>query len=81
MIPSKSDPRWKQFVLSEKNFEFETLVTQLMHSRIKLIIKSDSSDASISAAVSLAYDFFEKNHKLVLADMKMALGEINDKNA
>ncbi len=81
MIPCKTDPRWRHFVLSNKDFEFETLVTQLMHSRIKLIIKSDPSDASINAAISLAYDFFEKNHKLVLTDMKVALGEPNDKNA
>lgn len=75
MIPFKDDPRWRKFVLSEESFDFDELVTQLMHSRICLVLQADKSEAAVQAAISLAHDYFQKNEKIALNDLKKALGE------
>lgn len=76
MIPPREDPRWRKFVLSDDGFDFDELVTQLMYSRICLVLQADKSEAAVQAAISLAHEYFHKNEKIAFNDLKKALGEI-----
>lgn len=78
MVPEKDSPCWRKFVISGESYEFRHLVTQLMYSQIKLLLQRDQSEPAVNAAAELVYDFFVKNHKVVMDDLKTAIGKWED---
>lgn len=75
IIPKIEDHRWREFVLSNKEFAFKHLVTQLMYVRIKIFLKNDNSEASVAAAVALAHNFFTKNQRAIVDDLQIIFNE------
>lgn len=73
VIPEAVDPRWKKFVLSDAQIEFKNLVTQLMYSRLRLMLQSDKSEPAVRAAIEMVHKFFATNHKVTYEDLEIAL--------
>lgn len=69
MVPSKSDPLWKKFVTSDKEYSFSSLATKMMYTRVKEIIRKDESQ--LDEAIDVAFSFFEKNINIAESDLEL----------
>ena len=67
MIPSITDPRWKQIVENPENYKSK--VTALPTRVFLGFIKAKSKSTSQNELVKNAYDFFVKNEKVVKNDI------------
>ncbi len=69
MIPTKSDPVWRAFVTSDKEYEFSSFATKIMYSRVKQLVRLD--EGNVEEAVEIAHSFFEKNINIVEKDLAL----------
>lgn len=74
MVPGKTDPRWKQIVTGNKEYNFSGLATKMLMMRVKMITKTDQSPAKVQEAIDIAHDFFMKNENIVKDDIKLLFG-------
>lgn len=77
MIPVKSDPIWRTIILDTRKREFTALPTKMLMMRVALMI-SDGTPEKIDEAISIAYDFFQKNQKIVKKDIELLFGIIDE---
>jgi hypothetical protein len=68
MLPAKTDPRWKKIVEDPDSFKdvISALPTKVMLSGLKIKAANKSADELIT----IAYEFFEKNEKIVAQDIE-----------
>lgn len=76
-LPQPDDPCWRRVLLRENALQFKHLVSQLMLSRVKLILQADASDASLCAAAMLITDFFKKNYVRVPEDFRALVDQLS----
>ncbi len=68
MIPDKSDPVWQKFISSAHDFQFNSLATRMMYTRVKQLLRSDGSKEE---AISIAHTFFQSNEQIAQADFEI----------
>ena len=68
MIPDKNDPVWQKFVSDAHDFQFNSLATRMMYTRVKQLLRSDGS---ASEAIEIAYNFFQSNEQIAQADFEI----------
>lgn len=68
MIPDKNDPVWKKFVSNEHDFQFNSLATRMMYTRVKQLLRSDGAE---NEAIEIAYNFFQSNEQIAQADFEI----------
>jgi hypothetical protein len=71
MLPEKNDPRWEKIITSDRDVALNNLATKMLLTRVRMLVKQDSSDAKIKEAINIAYDFFLKNESIVKADIEI----------
>lgn len=71
MLPQKSDPIWSKIIQNEGDVALNSLATKMLLTRVRLLVKTDSSPAKMQEAVDIAYDFFVKNEAVVKADIDL----------
>lgn len=72
-LPPTDDPRWRRLLLAEQTPAFRHLVSQLMFSRVRLMLQADPSEASIAAATITTREFFQRQQHRVQDDAQMLL--------
>lgn len=72
-LPPATDRRWRDLVLGVNTTPPKLLALKFMLTRITLAAKKDPSPASVQAAVHELHDFFQKNPKIVQADIAALL--------
>lgn len=77
MIPPKSDPRWKKIILEDEVYNFHALPTKMLMMRVKLLAR-DRTPQKIEEAIDVAHDFFSKNSKIVVQDIKLLFEKISE---
>jgi hypothetical protein len=77
MIPPKSDPRWKKIILEDEVYNFHALPTKMLMMRVKLLAR-DRTPQKIEEAIDVAHDFFSKNSKVVVQDIKLLFEKISE---
>ncbi|HEY0882923.1 MAG TPA: hypothetical protein VGD87_15385 [Archangium sp.] len=74
MIPPATDHRWRQLVSGWQQYRFESLAARMLITRLRIkTVRGDES--SITAAIGVAHEFFEKNEATTLADLKLLFGD------
>jgi len=68
MLPPKSDPIWKEIILSSHDLKLKALPSQMLMMRVRLLAK-DRTPQKIEEAISIAYSFFETNQLIVQEDI------------
>lgn len=68
MIPPKSDPKWREIVVSRSAEHFSALPTQMLMMRVYLLTR-DGTSQKIDEAIDVVYDFFLKNENVVKEDI------------
>lgn len=76
MIPEIADPRWRRILLSDATPKFSHLTTQLMYSRVRMILKMDPSPSSLTAAIQTVREYFVKNSSKVQIDLQSLIQEM-----
>lgn len=79
-LPATTDPRWRKMLLAKESPKFSSLPTQLMFSRVKMILQIDSSPSAIQAASLTVYDYFKKNATKVPADLESLIQKMENLN-
>lgn len=74
MLPTTSNPKWKEFVTGSTNFNLSNLAVKMLALRLKLQTGQDKSDESIKKSIAEAYDFFKQNEDAAAADIKTIFG-------
>lgn len=74
MVPSKSDPRWKQIVIGDDALNFQALPTKMLMMRIRVLAK-DKTPQKIEEAIEIAYDFFSQNSNILYNDIVLLFGK------
>ena len=69
MLPAKSDPLWGKVISDQHDFEFKSLATRMMYSRVKQLLRSD--DSKKDEALEIVYTFFEKNANIAEPDLEL----------
>ncbi|HRK08765.1 MAG TPA: hypothetical protein PLZ57_13435 [Pseudobdellovibrionaceae bacterium] len=72
-LPPTDDPRWRRLLLADQPPAFRHLVSQLMFSRVRLMLQADPSEASIAAAAVTTREFFQRQQHRVQEDVQMLL--------
>jgi len=70
--PPINDPRWGNFVQSEREYPLKCLASRIMYGQVKLIAKRDPDQA-----IRLAYEYFQKNEALAADDLRLVFPEQN----
>ena len=70
MVPGKDDPIWEMFVENIDSYEFSSLPTRMMHTRIKQMLQGGEKQEAIDVAVG----FFTDNEAAVAADLAIITG-------
>jgi hypothetical protein len=68
-VPPATDPRWNEFVRSEREFQLKCLASRIMHGQVKIVARRDPE-----LAIRLAYEFFQKNQVLAADDLCTVFG-------
>jgi hypothetical protein len=74
MIPSLDDPKWKDLILGENNYNLSFLALKILMSRIQRVIKTSSDEVTIKSCISEVHNFCEKNEKFLENDLKQIFG-------
>lgn len=69
MIPDITDKRWETFLINIDKYHFQLLSLKILMSRIKLILKNDTTNENIERCKHEVYDFFVKNEKISKLDL------------
>ncbi len=69
MIPPKSDPRWEQIVLGNEVFNVQALPAKMLMMRVRLLAR-DRTPQKIESAIEIAFEFFSRNEKILIDDIK-----------
>lgn len=77
MIPPKSDPLWKKIILEDEVYNFHALPTKMLMMRVKLLAR-DRTPQKVDEAIDVAYDFFSKNSKVVVQDIKLLFEKLSE---
>lgn len=79
MIPEKNDPRWREIVISEREFEQMSLASKMMIMRVRAMIKADESEPQpdkINEAIDIAHEYFVNNQESVEEDLNFLFDNI-----
>lgn len=77
IVPPKTDPRWRNIVLEDAVSNFHALPTKMLMMRVRLLAR-DKTPQKVEEAIDIAYDFFSKNSGIVLTDIKLLFGPIEE---
>lgn len=77
MIPSKSDPRWKQIVIGDDALNFQALPTKMLMMRVRVLAR-DKTPQKIEEAIEIAYDFFSQNSNILYNDIVLLFGKTSE---
>ncbi len=68
MLPGKTDPRWKKLVEGPDSYKdkISSLATKVMLSGLKI----KAPNHSVDELITIAFEFFEKNEKIVAQDIE-----------
>ena len=73
MIPPKTDKIWRILILGEKIYDLKSLPTKMLLMRIRLLARDQTSE-KMTEAISIAHDFFSKNHLVLQDDINTIFG-------
>lgn len=79
-LPEISDARWRRVLLDKDSPKFSSLPTQLMFSRVKMMLQVDSSPSAVQAASLAVYDYFQKNSAKVQVDLESLISKMESMN-
>lgn len=74
MIPDISDPKWRELVLGNKQYTFQSLGVKIMMSRILRSTANDPSQGNVVRCIAEVYEFFSKNHINNSRDLQQIFG-------
>ena len=68
-VPPATDPRWAEFVRSERELPLKCLASRIMYGQVKIVARRDPN-----LAIRLAYEYFLKNEVLAADDLRIVFG-------
>jgi hypothetical protein len=76
-VPAPTDPVWRDILLGNVSFTFESLALKILLSRLMLEIKYDKSDEILNKTTKQLHNFFVEN--VPLESVKRDLAKITTK--
>jgi hypothetical protein len=64
-VPPITDPRWAEFIAGQRNYPLKCLASRIMYGQVKLLAQRDPTQA-----ISLAYEYFQRNQALAAEDLR-----------
>ncbi len=74
MIPSKSDPKWRNLLQDPTQHQFKFLALKFLMMRLKLALKQDAGPANLSKCSDELHQFAVQHEKFVVADLAPIFG-------
>ncbi len=71
-MPGRHDPRWGALVDDPRRFTFSFLALRILMQR--MVMRAPMTGADREAAIDEVYACFQKNEKLIAADIAAAFG-------
>jgi len=78
-VPARTDPVWRNILLGNVSFSFESLALKILLSRLMLEIKYDKSDRILEKTTTQLHNFFMEN--VPLESVKRDLAKITTREA
>ena len=76
-VPAQTDPIWRNILLGNVTFTFESLALKILLSRLMLEVKYDKSDGILNKTSTQLHNFFVEN--VPLESVKRDLAKITSK--
>jgi hypothetical protein len=72
-IPNRDDPRWRDVVAGPRRYQLQSLPARMLVTRLRLrTMRGD--EVSVQAAISAAWEFFERNEATTQGDLHALFG-------
>lgn len=72
-IPDRADPRWRDVVAGPRRLALESLPARMLMTRLRLRT-TRGDEASVQAAITAAWEFFERNEATTQGDLLAIFG-------
>lgn len=72
MLPGRHDPRWGAMVDDPRRFTFSFLALRILMQRMAMRVPQTGPERD--ASIDEVYAFFQKNEKLIAADISAVFG-------
>ena len=63
-LPAQTDPRWKNVIQLDRDYNFQFLATKILLGRLRLKYKQNQTPQTLENAATELYQFFSKNMNL-----------------